>query len=41
MGELEKAYEEFDRQFKAGKTRPFQGENRKYLDFYLEQKKQR
>ena len=28
MGELDKAWEEFDRQYKAGKRRPFQGEDR-------------
>ncbi len=39
MGDLDKAYEEFDRQYKFGKTRPFQGEDRKYLDFYLSRKK--
>ena len=40
MGDFGRAYEEFDRQFKDGKSRPFQGKDRKYLDFYLERKKQ-
>ena len=35
MGDFDKAYDEFDRQYKAGKTRPFQGQDKKYLDFYL------
>ena len=38
MGGLDKAWEEFDRQYKLGKTRPFQGEDKKYIDFYLSRK---
>lgn len=36
MGDFDRAYEEFARQYQAGKKRPFQGEDKKYLDFYLE-----
>jgi tetratricopeptide (TPR) repeat protein len=39
MGDLDKAFEEFDRQYKAFKVRPFQGEDKKYLDFYMSRKK--
>lgn len=39
MGDFDKAFEEFDRQYKAFKTRPFQGKDKKYLDFYLSRKK--
>lgn len=39
MGDLDKAFEEFDRQYKSYKTRPFQGKDKKYLDFYLSRKK--
>lgn len=35
MGDLDRAYGEFARQFQAGRTRPFQGQDKKYLDFYL------
>lgn len=38
MGDLDKAWAEFDRHHKAFKTRPFQGHDRKYLDFYLSRK---
>ena len=38
MGHTDKAFEEFDRQYKAFKTRPFQGLDKKYLDFYLGRK---
>lgn len=38
MDDLDKAWEEFDRQYKVGKTRPFQGKDKKYLDFYLSRK---
>jgi tetratricopeptide (TPR) repeat protein len=41
MGEFDKAFEEFDRQYKAFRTRPFQGEDKKYLEFYLSQKKKK
>lgn len=38
MGDLDKAFEIFDWQFKNWNKRPFEGENRKYLDFYLSRK---
>jgi len=38
MGEFDKAFEEFDLQYKSFKTRPFQGHDKKYLDFYLSKK---
>lgn len=38
MGEFDKAFEEFDRQYKGSRTRPFQGKDKKYLDFYLSRK---
>jgi hypothetical protein len=40
-GDTQKAFEEFDRQFKSFKTRPFQGEDKKYMDFYMSRKKNR
>jgi hypothetical protein len=36
MGDFDRSYDEFARQFKAGRTRPFQGQDKKYLDFYLQ-----
>jgi tetratricopeptide (TPR) repeat protein len=39
MGNLDQAFEEFDRQFRAFKARPFQGKDKKYLDFYMSRKK--
>ncbi|MCC2596529.1 hypothetical protein LKR43_09260 [Pusillimonas sp. MFBS29] len=38
-GELDQAFELFQRLFKAYKTRPFQGEEPKYLAFYLDRVK--
>ena len=35
-GELDAAFQIFDTQFKKYKSRPFQGEDKKYLDFYKE-----
>ena len=39
MGDFDKAFEEFDRQYKAFRWRPFEGKDRKYLNFYLSRKK--
>jgi tetratricopeptide (TPR) repeat protein len=39
MGNLDEAFDEFDRLYKAFKARPFQGKDRKYLDFYMSRKK--
>ena len=41
MGDHDKAFEEFDRQFKAFKKRPFEGHDKKYLDFYLSRQKKK
>jgi tetratricopeptide (TPR) repeat protein len=38
MGDFDKAFEEFDRQYAAFRKRPFEGEDKKYLDFYLSRK---
>jgi len=38
MGENNKAFDEFDRQYKALKKRPFEGKDPKYLAFYLSRK---
>jgi len=38
MGENDKAFDEFDRQYKALKKRPFEGKDPKYLTFYLSRK---
>jgi len=39
MGDFDQAFEEFDRQYKAFKKRPFEGHDKKYLDFYMSRKK--
>ncbi|MEQ1636225.1 MAG: hypothetical protein ABL903_06000 [Methylococcales bacterium] len=36
-GQLDSAYERFDYLFKSFKKRPFQGREKKYLDFYLKE----
>lgn len=38
MGDTDRAFEIFDWQFKIWKKRPFEGKDRKYLDFYLGRK---
>jgi tetratricopeptide (TPR) repeat protein len=40
-GEFEVAFSIFDKQFKKYKARPFQGEDKKYLEFYMEESKKR
>ena len=39
MGDHDKAFEEFDRQYNAFRKRPFEAHDRKYLEFYLSKKK--
>lgn len=39
LGETQLAYEHFDRVFKFGKKRAFEGFDSKYLDFYLDRSK--
>lgn len=38
MGDTDRAFQIFDWQFKNWKRRPFEGQDRKYLDFYLSRK---
>jgi tetratricopeptide (TPR) repeat protein len=34
MGDFDKAFEEFDTQYEAFRKRPFEGKDKKYLDFF-------